>query len=226
MSLKRVQPGIRFTGYKVSADELDKVEQYTVQNPSIDTQWFGTTAVGTAAQAKALVIINKNADYPRNAVYGVASAAGSVTGGTWVLNAKDQFGASWTETVAIGTATGGGTTAGTKIVAQVVSGTFTFNSSDDPGNGTPKLGVAIGTSATLQHKFGLPDKIFAVTDVKRISWVNNGTQTTFNGGSVTSTYVGTTNSTFNGSAVVAITDSYNVSLRSSFNAEELNVQNL
>jgi hypothetical protein len=224
MSLKRTLPGIRFTGYKASADELDKVEQYTVQNPSIDPVWFGTTPVGGTTSVQALVLINKNADYPRNIAYAVAGS--NVLGGTWVVNAKDQFGAAWTESVVIPLTANGGTVAGTKVAAQITSGTFSFLTGGSVGNGTPRLGVAIGTSAALQHRFGLPDKIAAVTDVKRINWVNNGTQTTFNGGSVTSTYVGTANHTFNGSAVVSITDSFSVSLRSSFNSEELNIQNL
>lgn len=217
-------PGMRFSGYKASADELDKVEQYTVQNPSVDPIWFGTTAVGGTTSTQALVITNKNADYPRNVVYAVAGS--NTLGGTWTVNAKDQFGASWTEQVVIPLTANGGTVAGTKVAAQVLSGTFSFLTGGSVGNGSPRLGVAIGTSAALQHRFGLPDKIAAVSDVKRINWINNGTQTTFNGGTVNSTYVGTTNHTFNGSAVVSQTDTFIVSMRSSFNPEELQVQNL
>jgi hypothetical protein len=203
---------------------MDYIRQYQINNPSVDPVWFGTTAVGTQTQSKALVIINKTADYPRNAVYAVASAAGSVVGGSWVVNGKDQFGNSFTETVAVAPATGGGTVAGTKIFAEVTSGTFNWGTGD-PGNGTPRLGVAIGTSATTQHWFGLPDKIRAATDVKSLSWINNGTSTTFNGGTVGTANVkanaatGVSNA-FSGTAIVAITDRFVVRMKSSFAAEE------
>lgn len=224
MALKRIEPGVRFSGFKVSPDEMDMTMQYTVMHPSVDPVWFGTSTVGTQTQAKALVVTNIRADYPRNLVGAVAAAAGSVAGGTWVVNGKNQFGATIQESVAIAPATGGGTVAGTKIFAQVSSGTFTFGTGD-PGNGTPRLGVAIGTAATLQHLFGLPDKIASTADVKNLLWINNGTSTTVNGGSI-GAYVGTANHTFKGTAVVAVTDRFVVSYRSSFNSEAEQVHNL
>lgn len=224
MSLKRIQPGIRFSGYKVSPDEMDVTRQYIVEHPSIDPAWFGTAPIGTAGQAKAFVLTNIRADYPRNLVVSDATGAGTAHGGTAVINGKDQFGNTIQETITIGTAAAGGTVAGTKIFSQVSSGTFTFATAS-VGNGTTQLGVAIGTSATLQHLFGLPDKIASTADVKSITWLNNGTSTTMNGGTI-GAYVGTANHTFKGTAVVSVTDKYVVHMRSTFNSEEAQIQNL
>ena len=211
-------------GFKVSADEMDKVDQYVILNPSVDTVWFGTPAVGTASQQKALVMTNIRADYPRNVVAGVATGAGTAHGGTMDINGKDQFGNTITESITIGTAAAGGTVAGTKIFASVSSGTFS-HTSDSVGNGTAGLGVAIGTSTTLQHLFGLPDKIGGTSDVKSLVWINNGTSTTVNGGTF-GAYIGTANHTFKGTAIVAVTDRFVVTLRSSFDAGDKNTHSL
>ncbi|MEK9207919.1 MAG: hypothetical protein AAB922_05520 [Patescibacteria group bacterium] len=223
-SLKRTLPEIRFSGAKVTSDEIDANKQYSVIHPSVDPLWFGTAAVGTAGQAKAFVLTNIRADYPRNLVVSDATGAGTAHGGTATVNGKDQFGNSITESITVATAAAGGTVAGTKVFASVSSGTFNFATAA-VGNGTTQLGVAIGTSTALQHLFGLPDKILGTADVKNITWVNNGTSTTVNGGTI-GAYVGTANHTFQGTAVVAVTDKFVVTLRSTFNPEEATVNTL
>lgn len=217
MALKKNQPALRFSSFQVSADELDLIDTYQVTNPSVSATFFGTTAAGTATQVKPYVVISKTADYPRNAVYGVAGSAGM--GGTFTVNGRDQFGNSLAETVTIGTAANGGTTAGTQIWAEISSGTFSFHSGA-VGSGTPKVGVAFGTAAGLVGRFGLPVKIARVADVKAVTWINQGTVTVLNGGTVDSTIVGTTSSTFNGTAVGAITDQFVVRYKSTYVAEE------
>lgn len=212
--LKRWFPDVRFDGNRVTPDEIDSYDMVQVMHPSTSATWFGTTAAGTAGQAKAYVVINKYADYPRNLAGAVAGS--SDLGGTWVLNGKDQFGVSITETITVGTAANGGTTDGTKVFSSVTSGTFTFATAS-LGSGTPRLGaVTTGTSVL----FGLPYKIASVDDIKFITWINNGTPTTLNGGTVqSSTYVDTTAHAFRGSATVALTDRYVVWMKSSFNNE-------
>lgn len=224
MAFKRFQPEVRFSGFKVTPDEMDIVRQYVVMHPSVDPVWFGTVAGTQTQTGRTLVVTNLRADYPRNAAYSVNAASGSVVGGTWNVTGKDQFGRSQTEQVAIAPAAAGGTVAGTQVWSQITAGTFNFGTGD-PGAGTARVGVAIGTAATLQHLFGLPDKIASTADVKSIVWVNNGTSTTVNGGTI-GAYVGTAAHTFKGTAVVAVTDRFVVSYRSSFNSESDQVQNL
>ncbi len=187
---------------KITPDEIDRYEIIEVSNPSTSTSWFGTAAAGTSTQAKPLVIINQWADWPRNLLGQVAGS--SDMGGSWVVNGKDQFGNTIAETITIGTATNGGTVAGTKVFALVSSGTFTFTTGD-LGSGTPSLGcVTVGTSVI----FGLPTKIASTADVKMITWINNGTPTTLNGGTI-GAYVLTATHGFRGTATtVALTDRY------------------
>jgi len=217
MALKRIQPGVRFSGIKVAPDEMDMVRQYIVYSPSVSGTWFGTAAAGTSTQAKPLVILGAVADYPRNLLGIVAGS--SDMGGVWVVNGKNQFGETIQETITIGTAANGATVAGTKIFAEVTSGTFTFTTGAI-GSGTPTLGVAIGTAANLVAQFGLPDKIGAVSDVKAIIWSDSDTNKSVNGGTVTSTYVGTANHTFNVGQIIATADSLIVRYKSTYSSEE------
>jgi len=224
MALKNWEPYLQFGGGKISGDELGWDQQYIVINPSISASWFGTTAVGTAGQAKAFVanILTARgfADYPRNAVYGVGAAAGSTHGGTWTVNGLDQFGSSVTETVTIATATGGGTVNGTQVWSKITSGTYNFSTAGD-ANGTPAVGVSIAGSTAL---FGLPSRIGATTDIKWISGNLLGVGTQTNG---TQVFNGTPSSAANTAQnafavpilIPAGTCTYIVRYRSSFVAK-------
>lgn len=210
--LKQHMPDFQFSGNRVTPDEIDRYDRYYVINPSVDPQWFGTTAVGTSTQAKPLVVINALADYPRNLLGAVSGSAG--LGGTWVVNGKNQFGVSQSESLAIGSAVNGGTTAGTKVFASVSSGTFTFRTSA-AGSGTPTLGVAVTAAGVL---LGLPDQIKSTADVKAITWSKAGTSTTLNGGTIGG-YVSVANSSFRGTADIAVTDVYSVLYRSTYDRQ-------
>lgn len=195
----------------MTPDEIDRYEQYAVVNPSISATWVGTAAGTTSGGIKPLVLINKNLDYPRNLLYSVVGTAD--IGGTWTVNGKDQFGVSITETVGSGTVAQGTPAfaiAGTKIFAQVTSGSVTIAGT---GIGSARIGVAIGTSATAKAYLGLPSKIGAVSDVKSISWSKENVQTTLNGGTVDSTLVNTSTHSFCGSAIMGGTESFVVLYR-------------
>jgi len=206
--LKEDQYGFSQAKRQVTPDEIDRYEQYIVSNPSISATWVGTAAGGTAGQGKALVLINKNLDYPRNLLYGVVGTADM--GGSWTVNGKDQFGQVVRETVVLGTAAAGtpaAAVAGTQIFAQVTSGTFTV-AATGVGAGSARLGVAIGTAATAKYYLGLPSKIGAVSDVKMISWSKEHVQTTLNGGTVDATLVSTSNHAFNGTSIMGGTETF------------------
>lgn len=165
-----LQPGM---GVKISPDEIDRYEWFEVVNPSIDAQWFGTVA-GTQTQNKALVLINPLADYSRNVRIAYTGASGSVVNlASGSIVYKNQFGVSGTETYAGTPAANGGTIIGTAVMAEVVSGTFTFGTGD-PGSGTIQVGVGTAGTTTV---FGLPTKIAATSDIKRIRGSFNGVGT-------------------------------------------------
>ena len=217
MALKKFFPDVRFNDNKVSPDEMNMRVNYVVANPSISDTGFGTVSSATAA---AVVFTNVVADYPRNVLFTILGVAGGM-GGTLVVNGKDQFGITQSETIAIGSAAGGGTAAGTKIFSSLSSGTVTPVGLGGTAVGTAKVGYALGTAAGIVALFGLPVRVAAVSDVKRLTWINNGTSTAINGGTLSSSYIGTANHTFQGSAIVAITDQYHVTVKSTYNDEYL-----
>ena len=159
-------------GYQVTPDEIDRYEQYVVIKPSQNSDYIGSLAAGTVAGT---ITLNKTRlDYPRNLVFCVSGATGTAIGGTVAITGKDQFGATATETIVVGSADGGGTTQGSAVFAEISLGTYDPLASDNPG--TVQLGVATGTAAgDTTARFGLPSKLGGTTDIKAITWVDGGT---------------------------------------------------
>lgn len=218
MPLKRHFPDVRFSGNKVTPDEMDVYQQYQVINPAIAATHFGSATAGTLSQVVAIGLGNTVADYPRN-VAAVFSGSASVSGSV-AITGVDQFGAAQTETVGLAQGTQvAGTAAGTKVFARVSAATATFGTGV-LGSGTVSLGVDIGATTLL---FGLPSKIRAVTDVKSITWSSTGgISLPVNGGTVQSTtFVDTTAHAFRGSATLAGTQAYTVLFRTTRESESL-----
>jgi hypothetical protein len=216
MPLKKWFPDLRAPKNRVTPDEMDYVYTYTVTYPSVSATQVGTCSGGTSTQARALVITNKVLDYPRSLLASVVGT--NDMGGVFVVNGKDQFGNVIQETFTMATAAAGtpaGSAAGTKVFSEVTSGTFTV-ATGAVGSGSARLGVGTVAASNL---WGLPVKIGSTADVKQISWINNGTFTVINGGTIGS-YVGTAAHTFVGTAGVAVTDIYRVRVRSTYSAEE------
>jgi len=215
MSLKKYFPDIRFSGNKVTPDELGYDLQYTVVNPSISDSWFGTHAVRGTSGSNAIVLINGIADYPRNLRWVLAGSAAGMTG-TATYNGLDQFGNVISETLTYTGAQNGGTAIGTKIFSEVTSGTVNFGTA--VGSGTAKLGVGTAGTTTL---FGLPWRLGGTTDIKRIngSFTGVGTSTagTFVFGGTPSSAANITAHAFKAPAdVQAGTVVYNVIARPSY----------
>jgi len=169
--LKRHYADIAFSGNKVTPDEIDRYEQYVIMKPTASESYIGTVDPGTVAGT--FVLDNTRLDYPRNLLFAITGPAGGV-GGTVTVTGKDQFGVTINETLTVASANGGGTVAGSAVFAEVSLGTYDPNGGDNQG--TPTLGVAIGTSGDdLTAKFGLPSKIGGTTDIKAITWIDNGT---------------------------------------------------
>lgn len=182
MALKRVQPGLRFdlTSNAVTPDEMDAYTVYTLANPATlgVNQWFGTFPVGGTSSLGTMVIVNAIPDYPRNVEFSV-TGTGAGMAGTVQLYGKDQFGSPINETIAIGTAANGGTTAGTRVFAQVTVGTINFGTA--VGNGTARVGLGTAGTSTI---FGLPVKIAGTGDVRLIGFVAGTGAITVNGGTI------------------------------------------
>lgn len=185
---KRSQPGLIFPPEKISPDEIDRYEVYTIVNPNTlnANQWFGTATAGGTSSAAALVVVNAISDYPRNLEWSM-TGTGAGMAGTVTAAGFDQFGSVISETIAIGTASNGGTTVGSRVFAQLTSGTISWGTA--VGNGTPRLGVGTTGTTTI---FGLPVKIGAATDLKMLCVTAGTGAVSVNGGTIAA-YADTTN---------------------------------
>lgn len=212
---KRSQPGLRFSGEKVTADEQDDYNIYTVGNPGTSNLWFGTTPIAGTSATGTVVITNRYADYPRNLNYTLVGTAAGMAG-TFIVSGLDQFGSVVSETVPTGTASNGGTVVGTQVFARFDGGTVQFGTA--VGNGTPKVGFVPGTGCL----FGLPVKIQGTQDVVLMSH-NAGTgNVSYNGGTVAG-FINTTLHAFRPAAALTGTEQINVWVRSSFNPDNIPV---
>lgn len=209
--LKKHEPSIRFSGNKVTPDEVDSYQQYVIVKPSAAGAYVGTVAPGTVAGT--FVLDATRLDYPRNLLVSITGPAGGV-GGTVSITGKNQFGVTVSETITQGSANGGGTTAGSLVFAEVSLGTYDPNGVNNQS--TAKLGVAIGTAADdTTVKFGLPSKIGGTSDVKAVTWIDNGVAKQEGAASIADT----TYHAIKPAQAVAAADDYVVLYKPSYNLE-------
>lgn len=192
------------TGNKVTPDEVDRYEVYSVISPGIGAASIGSATAGTVSEVFALGLANVRPDYPRNLL---ATWTGSASlSGTIAVTGKNQFGEAISESFALAQGTQvTGTDAGSEIFAEVTSSTSTFGTGVS-GTGTASLGYAIAGTAC---KFGLPAKIGGSADVKSITWTADGLAVALGGGTI-GAYVGTAKHEFAGTETLAGTMSYQV----------------
>lgn len=218
MSLKKYFPPTRFNGEKVDPDEMNFAYEYMVMYPTIGSSFVGTAAANLSGSTSAFVLASQQLDYPRNLLLTIVNTAGSLNAGTVTVTGTDQFGGAQTETIGVALGTATTAVAGSKIFNTVSTASITFGTGQVQ-NGTPYLGVAIGTAAGQVAAFGLPVRIGGTSDVKSVTWINNGTSTAITGGTVVGSLVSTANHSFAGTHIVAATDIYVVTVLSSFNSE-------
>ena len=200
-------------GNQVTPDEMDQYTIYTVSNPAISATFLGSVTAGTVSQVVAIGLGNTQLDYPRS-IAAIWSGSAAVSGTVNVVG-EDQFGVARTESLALaqGTQTAG-TANGTIPFSHVTAATISYGTGVI-GTGTTSLGLAIAGTNAL---FGLPVKIGKTSDVKRITWTNNGLAVAINGGTISADYVSTANHTFAGTATLAGTQSYQVWVKSTWRA--------
>lgn len=210
-------PSFRFSGNRVQPSELDQKIYYRVDKPSVVGSFFGSV-VGTGnGTVIPLTLTNVQSDYPRNVLVSITGVAGGA-GGTVSVTGTDQFGGTQSESIGFATAAAGGTSVGTKIFNTISAATATFSLIGGTGVGTASLGVAIGTAAGQEAWFGLPVRIKAVSDVKKIMWNDDAVMTAVNGGTVTSTYVNTTTHAFTHGQIVAAADGIYVDVLTTYDS--------
>lgn len=226
--LKKLEIGLRTSGTSIgnfsgqgydaiSPDEIDRYETTTMCPSGAVTALIGTTAVGGTSAVSAVVAVSALPDWPRNVEFAV-TGTGAGMAGTLVYNARDQFGSIYQETLAVATASNGGTVSGTKVMAQFTSGTVSFGTA--VGNGTTRIGLGtVGTTALL----GLPYRLGGTTDVKMLSWTV-GTGAVSVGGGTIAAFVDVPNSAIKSPFNIPVgSTTITVWSKPTFNAENLGV---
>jgi len=218
--LKKHHADVRFSGNKVTPDEMDRYERIYIINPSISASYLGTAAAITGSTSGTFVMLSQAMDYPRTPLVTLTCASSTITVGTVSLTGTDQFGQAITEDISL-SGTSGVTRAGTKIWKTITSGDITTANTGGQGSAlaTITLGVAVGTTSGQVARFGLGNKIGAVGDVKMVTWVHDGTATPITAGTVISSLVNATSHSFAGTQIVEAVDRYMVEMVPTYNAE-------
>lgn len=204
-------------GPLVQPKDEDNYQFVNINNPSVDTKWFGSFSGGTAGTNNPITLLNSLAEWPRNAFYTIIGVAGGTFGGTFTANWIDQFGSVIQEKVVVASAAPAVGVYGTAIVQKFLSGTFASQGSSGGSTGTAQIGYGTLSNGSAQSNwFGLMTRIAGTSDVKNIRWTNNGTVTGLNAGTKLGTLVGydtngsLPNNVFQGTSGVQVTDTYTV----------------
>jgi len=214
MSFKVFEPALRFniTNYAITPDEQDAYQVYTVVNPAADTAYFFLGTAGTS-KVQPGTWLSVCPDYPRNLHWSIAGTGVGMQG-TAIINGKNQFGDSITETYSFGSIDTGGTVIGTKIFAQITSGTFYYGTAI--GAGTLRLGVGTGGTTT---KFGLPTKVGGTGDLLLYSFGSQSTPVKVGLGTLGAWLDATDHSVLAAKDIVGSTTHLSVWYKPSYNGE-------
>ncbi len=153
-------------GGKIKPTEMDALWQYCVIKPSNSNSAIVNTANGTSLAG---TITLAYPDYPRSLSFTFTEATGTDALATAVVKGHDQFGNVIEETFACDNL-GTSTTYGTKVFAYV--GTVTLSGVTRAAGDANQIGYSDADGTAI---FGLPAKVGAATDVKRVLWNDNGT---------------------------------------------------
>ena len=185
-------------GGKIQPSEIQDVKQAVyLKVAGSDSAILNACALGSVTSATGTITLGYP-DYPRNLMVSFKETGGTVAKATATVTGKDQFNKVISEEYAcleLGTVS----VTGTKVFGQITAISAVVGSY---GTGAVDLRVGYPVGAA-SAKFGLPNKISAATDVKRVTWVDNGVVTP---GTVV---VDTTNHAFtSGGAITAAQDDF------------------
>lgn len=176
------------------------VKQYSIIKPEVGAAVVVSAEDISGGDVASATVVRSILDYPRNLLYTLSDNASDTLEATFTVVGTDQFGDAATETVTVdydAAATGAGTQIFATITSVAISGVANEAASD-----TASVGVAIAADVA---SFGLPDAITAVTDVKGVNWIDNGTSKTQN---IDATSVVVARDCFRPEQTVAAADDY------------------
>lgn len=150
------------------------IKQYSIIKPEIGAAVVVSAEDISGGDVAVATLVRTILDYPRNLLYTLADNASDTLEAVFTVIGTDQFGVVVTETVSVDY-DASATTAGTQVFATITS--IAIAVENEAASDTASVGVAIAADVAA---FGLPDAITAITDVKGINWVDNGTSKTQN----------------------------------------------
>lgn len=211
IGLSKHEPYLAWGG-KIKPPEIEETREYVyLKVAGSDSAIMNACALGSVTSATGTITL-AYPDYPRNLLVSFKETGGTVCDATATVTGKDQFGKTISEEyacVSLGTTS----VAGTKIFDQItaisaVVGSFGTGAVD------LRVGYVIGGGTA---KFGLPVKVGAATDVRRVTWVDNGAVTP---GTVV---VDTVNHGFTvGGAITAAQDDFVVLVKPTYRSDDEN----
>jgi hypothetical protein len=180
-------------------DASQGVKQYSILKPEVGTAVVVSAEDISGGDVATATLVRTILDYPRNLLYTLSDNASDTLEAIFTVVGTDQFGVTATEVVEVDF-DASATVAGTQIFNTITS--IAIAVTNEAGSDTASVGVAITADVA---SFGLPDAISAVTDVKGVNWIDNGTSKTQN---IDSTSVVVARDAFRPEQTVATADDY------------------
>lgn len=150
------------------------MKQYSILRPEVGTAVVVSAEDISGGAVAAATLVRTILDYPRNLLYTLVDNASDTLEAVFVVVGTDQYGNVVTETVTVDY-DAAATTAGTQIFATITS--ISIAPTNQAASDTASVGVVIEADVA---SFGLPEPIAAITDVKSINWIDDGTSKTQN----------------------------------------------
>ena len=149
--------------------------QYTILKPEVGAGVIVNAEDISGGDVATCTLVRTILDYPRNLLYTLSDAASDTLIATFTVVGTDQFGDVATEVVIVDY-DAAATMPGSQIFATITSVAISATAGEAASD-TASVGVNITADVA---SFGLPAALSAVTDVKSVNWVDNGTSKTQN----------------------------------------------
>lgn len=189
----------------ISSTRIKERQQYSILRPEVGTAVIVSAEDISGGDVAAATLVRTILDYPRNLLCTLVDAASDTLEAVFTIVGTDQFGEVVTEEITVDY-DAAATTAGTQIFATITS--VAIATTNEAASDTASVGIAIAADVA---SFGLPAKLAAVTDVKGVNWIDDGTSKTQN---IDSTSVVVTRSCFRPEQTVALADDYVIMYKS------------
>jgi len=188
----------------ISSTGLRARQQYLILKPDVAVDSI-VAAEDVSSDVAAATLVKNALDYPRNLLYTLTDAASTTLEAIFTVVGLDQFGNAVTEVTDVTQATA---VSGTQIFSYITS--IAIDVTNGAASDTADVGVSIEADVA---SFGLPDEIDAVTDVKAITFLDNGVVTAQN---IDSTSVVVARNCYRPEQTVEVIDDYVIFYKSTF----------